>query len=179
MDTLEVNKYAGGILSALLAAAVIGHLGDILVHSEPAEQRAVAIDTAAPSESATAEAEPAAAEESAIVLLASADPEAGKGVAKKCTTCHSLEAGGPNKVGPTLWNIVGAQKAAVDGFSYSSALQDAGGIWSYEDLDAFLTNPRKNLKGTKMAFAGVKKVKQRADLIAFLRTLSDSPQPLP
>ena len=181
MDTLELNKYAGGVLGTLLVIIVISHIGDFLVHSEMPEQRAVSIavpDAAEKPAAADAPAE-AAGGESAIALLASADAEAGKKVAKKCAACHSFEQGGPNKVGPNLWNIIGAPKAQVAGYSYYSAMQGVGGEWSYEALDAFLTKPKDAVKGTKMAFAGVKKPNQRANLIAFLRGLSDSPKPLP
>jgi len=180
MDTFEFNKYAGGVLGTLLAILVIGHIGDFLVHSEMPETRAVAIVVPDAAEKAAADAPAeAAAEESAIALLASADADAGKKVAKKCAACHSFDQGGPNKVGPNLWNIVGAPMAQVAGYSYSAALKEMGGEWSYEELDAFLTKPKDAVKGTKMAFAGVKKPNQRANLIAFLRGLSDSPKPLP
>jgi len=112
-------------------------------------------------------------------LLAHADPTAGEAAARKCVACHSFEAGGPNKIGPVLHNVVGRDVAAVEGFSYSGALQEKEGVWDYQALDAFLANPREWAPGTKMAFAGVKKDEERADLIAYLRSITEEPPPLP
>jgi cytochrome c len=112
-------------------------------------------------------------------LLAQADPTAGEKAARKCVACHSFEAGGPNKIGPALHNVVGRDVASVEGFSYSSALTDKGGVWDYQALDSFLTDPREYAPGTKMAFAGVQKDEERADLIAYLRSITDEPPPLP
>lgn len=180
MDTLELNKYVGAVLSTLLAMAVIGHIGDALIHSEELKENVVQIAVSeGPAEAAKEEGTGKEESVSALSLLASADAEAGQNVAKKCAACHSFEKGGPNKVGPNLWNVVGGPKAHVSDFNYSSAMAEAGGKWTWEELDAFLANPRGTVKGTKMSFAGVKKPQQRADLLAYLRTLSDSPQPLP
>jgi cytochrome c len=112
-------------------------------------------------------------------MLASADPAAGEKIFHKCKACHTAEKGGPNRVGPNLWGIVGRPKASHEGFSYSSALSGLGGDWTYADLNAFLTKPRDYAPGTKMTFAGLKKPEDRADVITYLRTLSDSPKPLP
>ena len=111
--------------------------------------------------------------------LASADADKGKGGTKACQACHSFEKGGPNKVGPDLWDIVEREKAHAAGFDYSAGLKEKGGTWTYEDLDHFLENPKGYVKGTKMAFAGIGSPTERANVIAYLRTLSDSPKPLP
>jgi len=103
----------------------------------------------------------------------------GQKEARKCAACHSLDKGGKNKVGPHLWDVVGRNVATAEGFKYSNALTDIGGTWSYEKLDAFLTAPRDYASGTRMTFAGIKDAAERADLIAYLRTLSDNPKPLP
>lgn len=112
-------------------------------------------------------------------LLASADKNAGAKISKKCAACHSFDKGGPNKVGPNLWDVVGRTVASHEGYSYSSALSDLGGQWSYERLNAFLTKPKDFAPGTKMGFAGLKDAQDRANLIAYLRSLSDDPKPLP
>jgi cytochrome c len=113
-------------------------------------------------------------------LLASADAEAGSKVARKCSACHSFEEGGPNKVGPNLYDLVGREIASHEGYSYSDALSSkAGSQWDYESLAAFLTDPKAWAPGTKMSFAGVKKPEELADLIAYLRSLSANPAPLP
>lgn len=129
---------------------------------------------------AEGETQTAAVEGSGVAgLLAQADPTAGEAAARKCVACHSFEAGGPNKIGPVLHNVVGRDVASVEGFSYSGALQEKEGVWDYQALDAFLSNPREWAPGTKMAFAGVKKDEERADLIAYLRTVTEEPPPLP
>ncbi|WP_370540479.1 cytochrome c family protein [Azospirillum sp. INR13] len=112
-------------------------------------------------------------------LLAAASPENGQKVAKACAACHSFDKGGANKVGPNLYGIVGGAKGHIQGFSYSDALVKTGGSWSYDELNKFLYDPKGYAPGTKMTFAGLKKDDDRAAVIAYLRSLADSPQPLP
>ena len=112
-------------------------------------------------------------------LLARADPERGKKVAKKCVACHTVNRGGKKKLGPNLWGVVGAKQAASEGFKYSRAFAGLDGAWGYAELDAFLASPKTYAPGTKMGFPGVKKPADRADLIAYLRTLADTSPPLP
>ena len=112
-------------------------------------------------------------------LLKAADPANGEKIATKCKACHDFTKGGPNKVGPNLYDIVGAKQAHLDNFSYSDAVKGLGGQWSYENLDKFLTKPKDYAPGTKMTFPGLPKPEDRAAVIAYLRTLSDSPKPLP
>ena len=112
-------------------------------------------------------------------LLARADPERGKNVAKKCVACHTVNRGGKKKLGPNLWGVVGAKQAAREGFKYSRAFAGLDGAWGYAELDAFLASPKTYAPGTRMGFPGVKKPADRADLIAYLRTLADTPPPLP
>jgi cytochrome c len=112
-------------------------------------------------------------------LLKAADPAAGEKIAAKCKACHDLSKGGPNKIGPNLWDIVGNKQAHLDNFSYSDAVKGLGGQWTYENLDKFLTKPKDYAPGTKMTFPGLPKPEDRAALIAYLSSLSDSPKPLP
>ncbi len=112
-------------------------------------------------------------------LLGAADPAKGEHDAKICKACHNFEAGAAAKIGPPLHGVVGRDIASVEGFSYSSALQNEDGDWTYDKLDEFLTNPRAFAPGTKMAFAGIKKPEQRAAVIAYLRSITDNPPPLP
>ncbi|HVR68177.1 MAG TPA: cytochrome c family protein [Verrucomicrobiae bacterium] len=142
---------------------------------EPAAASTAAEPAAAATQTAAA---PAAGDLAA--LLAAADPAQGQTVAKKCAACHNFEKGGPNKVGPNLWDIVGAKHAHKDDYSYSDAIKGmADKEWSYAELDAFLTAPKAYAPGTKMTFPGIKKPEDRAAVIAYLRSLSDSPKPLP
>src|SRR6185312_6794889 len=113
-------------------------------------------------------------------MLAKANADHGKQLyTKLCTTCHTDDKGGANKVGPNLWNVVGGKRGSHAGFSYSSGMEAKGGEWSYEDLNHWLLKPSAFIKGTKMAFAGLPKEQERADVIAYLRTMNDNPPPLP
>ena len=112
-------------------------------------------------------------------MLASADAGKGAKIAKKCASCHSFNKGGKNKVGPNLWNIVNKSKASVDGYKYSKALAGHGGAWDWDALNGFLANPKAYVKGTKMAYAGLKKDGDRAAMLAYLRSLSETPADLP
>jgi len=112
-------------------------------------------------------------------LLASADSSAGERVARKCQSCHTFDQGERNRVGPNLWDVVGNQRAGKQDFNYSTAMREFGGEWSFDSLFDYLENPKKYLRGTNMAFAGLKKPEDRANLLAYLRTKSDNPANLP
>ena len=133
-----------------------------------------------PAPAATADCGSTAGGGDLAALLTAADPAQGQTIAKKCDACHNFEKGGPNKVGPNLWDIVGAKHAHKDDYSYSDAIKGmADKEWSYAELDEFLTTPKAYAPGTKMTFPGLKKPEDRAAVIAYLRSLSDSPKPLP
>src|SRR6185312_15856459 len=113
-------------------------------------------------------------------LLQTASAEKGQAAAKVCQTCHTFEKNGPNRVGPNLYGIVGDKRGEDrGGFNFSAAMKAKGGTWTYDDLNKFLTSPKGFIPGTAMGFAGIQKDSQRADVIAYLRTLSDHPEPLP
>jgi cytochrome c len=113
-----------------------------------------------------------------VEMIAAADPATGEKVFGKCKACHGVEQGGPNKLGPNLWDVIGRPKAAAEGFSYSAALKGLGGEWTYEALDKYLENPKAVAPGTKMSFAGLSKPQDRAAVIAYLRAHGDNPPPL-
>ena len=181
MSGLEVNKILASIIMAILIVTVIGHLGDLIIDIEHHEEKETAykieVEEGTSSEGVTKKKEEVI--EPISALLASASIENGEKLFKKCATCHNYEKDGANKVGPQLWNLINRPKANVDGFAYSKALAEYGGEWGYEELAEFLYKPKKYIKGTKMNFAGLKKVKDRADLVYFLREHSDNPAPLP
>jgi cytochrome c len=173
------NTVAGCVLASALFAMVVGKVSNAVVHAHKLEKPALAVSDEASTETAAA---PAATEELPPIgpKLASANVEAGKAIfQKQCATCHTIDKGGPNKVGPNQWDIVGRKKASHEGFSYSSALQAKGGDWTYEDINHMIYKPQAFVRGTKMAFAGLPKEQDRADVIAFLRTMADTPKPLP
>ena len=174
----EVNKMAGAVLATLLGVMGLGMFSDILYAPPEMKKPGYALPGASDSHAAA----PAAAAAPAVplpVLLAKADAKAGAAAAKPCTTCHSFDKGGAAKVGPPLYGIVEHPKGATAGFAYSDGLKAKGGAWTYADLDAMIANPKGFIAGTKMAFAGEKDDAKRADIIAYLRSLSDNPAPLP
>jgi cytochrome c len=171
------NTVAGCVLASALFAMVVGKVSNAVVHPHKLDKPAIAVVDEAPTAVAAA---PAAELPPIGPLLAGANVEAGKALfMKQCFTCHTADKGGANKVGPNLWDVVGRKKASHEGFSYSSAMQAKGGDWTYEDINHLIAKPTAYVKGTKMAFAGLPKEQQRADVIAYLRTMADSPKPLP
>ena len=178
MDTMTLNKIAGAVLGTGLLVMGLNILSDAVYHAEKPEEPAIAINVPE-SDTAAAPTEEAPAV-SLATLMASADADKGQAVFKACQACHTAEEGGANKVGPNLYGIVGAQKAHIDGFAYSDALKELHSEqWTFENLDAFIKNPKGYLKGTKMAYGGLKDDEKRADLLAYLRSLSANPAPLP
>lgn len=175
--SLEGNKLMAAILTAGIIGAGSSVFAHILYSPHKLEEPVFVIEAAA-----TPGAAPAAAEEAKPigVLLASANPDEGAKIAKKCAACHDFTKGGPNKVGPNLWGVVNRPIAEHEGFSYSAALSEKKGQnWDFDHLNHFLTSPKAYAAGTKMTFAGISKDAERADVIDYLRSLSDSPVPLP
>jgi cytochrome c len=176
------NMAAGALLSTVFVMMSVSIASEGLFHAEAPEKPGFAIVAEeAPADGGAAAAAPAAVP--IAQLLASADPAAGANSFKKCASCHSADPSSPNKVGPGLWSVVNRPIAAHEAFSYSAAMKDfsKGGAekWDYEHLNHFLTAPKAYIKGTAMGFAGLKNDQERANVIAYLRSLSDSPAPLP
>ena len=181
MDAFQINKFVGAFLSSLMLLMMISSVGEYLV---PAGKEASSGHaSSAPAPAATTgkpDGGPAAAEgPSFAALLGAASVESGAKGARKCAACHTFDQDGADRIGPNLWNVVGADIAARDGFAYSPAMANLEGNWTFAALDAFLTKPKAFAPGTKMSFAGVRKAAARASIIAFLRSQSESPAPLP
>lgn len=176
MNSFEFNKIAGGLLGALLFAMALNIVSDgIFSQARPAKP---GYDLPAVQEAAAESGTPAPAEP-LPVLLAKADPKKGETFTKACQACHNFEKGAAAKVGPPLYGVVDRDKGSIAGFSYSEGMKGKGGKWTFDDLNAFIANPKGVVAGTKMAFAGEKDPQKRADIIDYLHSLSDNPKPLP
>ena len=181
MSPFELNKIAGATLFAGLVATIAWIISANIYHTDSHHGSvAYAVPTAEEEEgdeSAAASAEEDSAEKVTAVaiedLLAGADAAKGKKLFKKCGSCHTSNADGKNKVGPNLWNIIGRDIGSLEGFKYSDAMLSQGGTWSLAALNEFFTNPKATVPGTKMAFSGVKKDGDRANLIAFLQSIGE------
>ena len=180
MSSFEFNKIAGAVLGTALMVFGLKALAGIIYHSEKPAKPGFVIEVteAATGGETTGGEQPAAV--SLGTLLASADAAKGASVSKQCAACHDFTKGGPNKVGPSLWDVVDRAHGGVAGFAYSDAMKaKSGEPWSFEVLNAFIRSPKEGVPGTKMGFGGLKKDQDRANLLAYLATLSDSPKPFP
>ena len=177
MDSLKFNKIAAGILCAGLLIMGFIKLGDLLVNPQNLAKNAYPIEIEE-IKSVSSNTSTASVIEPILALLSEADIKAGEKISKKCTACHVFQSNGPNKVGPSLHNIVNKAIGSAE-FAYSKAFKTLKGEWSYEELNKFLYKPKNYIKGTKMNFAGLKKSTDRANLIAWLRMQADSIESLP
>ena len=178
MDSFEINKIVAAVLMVALLVIGIGKLSDVIFHVEKPDKPGYSVEV----ESSTVSTSTATKDEEKIdiaALLAMGDIAHGEKVFKKCSACHSIEAGGGNKIGPALYNVVGRKIAALEDYKYSKALVAYDKNWTFEELNGFLIKPAKWIKGTKMAYAGLRKEKDRASVIKYLNENSDSPLPLP
>jgi cytochrome c len=177
MDSFELNKILGAVLGTCLCVLAVNiAAGAIFAPVKPSKP---GYEIAVPDKPGTGPTKPADPEQPIEALLANADVARGENSAKKCAACHTFNKGGRNLVGPNLWGVIGRKKASEPGFNYSAALKGKGGEWTVQDINAFIANPKALVPGTNMTFAGISRGSERADIIAYLNSLSDNPAPLP
>src|SRR5271168_201221 len=176
METTDGNKLALAVLGTLLGTMALGVFSSAIYAPNRAVKPGYALPAGA---EATASAPKAAPETPFPVELAKAEVAKGQADTKICQTCHSFDKGGPIRVGPPLWGVVGRHKGSFPGYNYSEGMKSKGGDWTYDDLNVFLTKPSAFVSGTKMTYGGEAEESKRADIVDYLHTLSDNPLPLP
>ena len=181
MDSFEINKIIASILLVALLIIGISKISNIIFKVNKLESSAYKVEIPDDTTNRITENKSMEVEKAVDIsaLMALGDINHGEKVFKKCSACHSIEAGGGNKIGPALYNVVGRKIAAINDYKYSKALVDYKKNWSFEELNGFLIKPQKWIKGTKMAYAGLRKEKDRASVILYLNKYSDNPLQLP
>ena len=181
MDSFEINKIIASILLVALLIIGINKISNIIFKVDKLDSSAYKVELPDDGAKQISDEKTMKADDEVDIsaLMALGDIAHGEKVFKKCSACHSIEAGGGNKIGPALYNVVGRKIAAVEDYKYSKALVEYKKNWSFEELNGFLIKPQKWIKGTKMAYAGLRKEKDRASVILYLNKYSDNPLPLP
>ena len=179
MDSFELNKIIAAILMVALLVIGIGKISNVIFYVEKPKTPGYAVEVEQVANTSTSTENVAVEKIDISSLMAMGDAAAGKKIFKKCAACHSITKGGKNKIGPALYNVVGRKVGEVTDYKYSKALAAYDKEWNFEELNGFLIKPAKYIKGTKMAYAGLRKEKDRASIIKYLNQNSDSPVPLP
>ena len=179
MDSFELNKIIAAVLMVALLVISIGKISNVIFHVDKPEKPGFAVEVAQVSSSASAQEEKIEEKVDISLIMAQGDVGSGEQIFKKCVACHSIAKGEGNKIGPALYNVVGRKIGSVEDYKYSNALVEYSKEWNFEELNGFLEKPTAYIKGTKMAFAGLRKEEDRASVIKYLNQNSDNPVPLP
>ena len=179
MDSFELNKIVAAVLLVALLMIGLGKLSNVIFHVDKPETPGYAVEVDQASLVSTSSTEQIEEIIDIAAIMSSGDASSGEKIFKKCAACHSIAKGGKNKIGPALYNVVGRKIGEVADYKYSKALDAYGKEWNFEELNGFLIKPAKWIKGTKMAYAGLRKEKDRASVIKYLNQNSDNPLPLP
>jgi len=179
MDSFELNKIIAAILMVALLIIGIGKISNVIFHVEKPKIPGYAVVVEKAVSTSSVSGEVVKVEVDIAALMAMGDITSGEKIFKKCAACHSIIKGGKNNIGPALYNVVGRKIGAVEDYKYSKALTSYGKEWTFEELNGYLIKPAKWIKGTKMAFAGLRKETDRASVIKYLNQNSDNPLPLP
>ena len=179
MDSFEINKIIAAVLLVALLIIGIGKVSNILFYVEKPKTPGYAVEVEQASSSSLTTTEVVEKVVDIATLMALGDVASGEKIFKKCAACHSINKGGKHKIGPALYNVVGRKVGGVEDYKYSKALIAYEKEWTFEELNGFLIKPAKHIKGTKMAYAGLRKEADRASVIKYLNANSDSPLPLP
>ena len=179
MDSFEINKIVAAVLMVALLVIGIGKLSDVIFHVEKPETPGYAVEVEQVSTASSSSTIAVDEKVDIAALMTMGDIASGEKIFKKCAACHSIIKGGKNAIGPALYNVVGRKVGSVEDYKYSKALAAYEKEWTLEELNGYLTKPAKWIKGTKMAFAGLRKEADRASVIKYLNENSDSPVPLP
>ena len=179
MDSFEINKIVAAILMVALLIIGISKISSIIFHVEKPKTPGYTIELEQVISSSNSTSDVTEEKVDISALMAMGDVVSGEKIFKKCAACHSVVQGGKNKIGPALYNVVGRKIGGVSDYKYSKALQAYKKEWTFEELNGFLIKPAKWIKGTKMAYAGLRKEEDRASIIKYLNEKSDSPLPLP
>ena len=181
MDSFEINKIIGAILLTALIVIGLGKFTDFLFHVDKPRESAYKVEGLESIVTDTLKVDIKAEKEEVNIseLLAMGSIEHGEKIFKKCSSCQMIASGGKNMIGPNLWGVIGRQTASIADYKYSKALTSYSKEWTFEEMNGFLIKPASYIKGTKMAFAGLRKEKDRASVILYLNSKSDNPKQLP
>ena len=179
MDSFEINKIVAAVLMVALLVIGIGKLSDVIFHVEKPETPGYSVEVEAATTVSTTSSSTTSDKIDISALMAMGDIAHGEKVFKKCSACHMIVSDGKNMIGPNLWNVIGRKAGVVADYKYSKAMIAYGKEWTYEEMNSYLIKPQAYVKGTKMAFAGLRKEKDRASVILYMNSKSDNPKPLP